>query len=103
MRGGASSRTAGEHAASHSPDVGSSRLFQIRAKLFQIFDLFLQGFPKIPSSVSWEINGLQGEKGKLLRSKFLAPSLRQSPAAGDAGMNEERQTKGYLYFRFSEM
>jgi hypothetical protein len=41
-----------------TPDSWPRKLFQTHAKHFQICGLFLQTFPKIPSSILWEIKGL---------------------------------------------
>jgi hypothetical protein len=66
------------------PAPFSGELFQIHAKHFQISGLFLQTFPKIPSSVLCEIKGLQeGQAGFRFAPNLLRRprSERPRPAA----------------------
>jgi hypothetical protein len=91
-----------ENAPSPSPGLGPCKLFQAQAKHFQICGLFLQGFPKIPLVVLWKLKGLQGEKGNLACSKFLASiRLRKPPsAAGKADVAEGHTRKSVACFSF---
>jgi hypothetical protein len=61
---------------------GRRKPFPIHAKHFQIWGLFLQTFPRIALVVSFDFNGLQGEKGKFrLAPNFCADPCRKVPPA----------------------
>jgi hypothetical protein len=74
-----------ENAASPLPGFGLSKLFQIHAKYFQIYGLFLQTFPKIPLAVSCEIKGLQGDKVKFVTPKAPLRSKALDEVGGVCG------------------
>jgi len=86
-----------------SPDVEPRKLFPTRAKHFQICGLFLQVFPKIPSSVSWKIKGLRAEKGKFrFPPNFLRrnPSESPRPAPPAGGISRGATTRNVARFSF---
>jgi hypothetical protein len=81
-----------ESARSPSPDLRPSKPLQAQAKHFQICGVFLQIFPKIPSSISWKIRDLQAEKGIFVFLQIFAPVCRRKPAPSLAGKAAGRRT-----------